>query len=250
MEITVREFRKSPFCRQDKSILRLINEKTTRKELPAIRNLYSTLTEIASNQARENISIYLFDIAKISWLSERTVSKGLDHLKKLWIVFMKPQERWTDGKYKSKEIRLTDGQTTVGKLEESSEKDEIKINSQPSDNKENNIIYNNKYNIKNNIEYYDFVYDFIDQENTQVKYQLSKNENYIETQFLEIDKLEKDWFGIDAIKLVLKFIKQDEFRSKQILSISKLRKKNKEWIPYMVLMIDRIKSYKPQTKQF
>jgi hypothetical protein len=48
----------------------------------------------------------------------------------------------------------------------------------------------------------------------------------------------------------LKFIKQDEFRSKQILSISKLRKKNKEWIPYMVLMIDRIKSYKPQTKQF
>jgi methyltransferase-like protein len=93
MEITLREFRKSPFCRQDKSILRLINEKTTRKELPAIRNLYSTLTEIASNQARENISIYLFDIAKISGLSERTVSKGLDHLKKLGIVFMKPQER-------------------------------------------------------------------------------------------------------------------------------------------------------------
>jgi hypothetical protein len=55
-----------------------------------------------------------------------------------------------------------------------------------------NNITNKKLIIKNNIEYYDFVYDFIDQENTQIKYQLSKNKHYIETQFLEIDKLEKD----------------------------------------------------------
>lgn len=150
MEIAVREFRKSPFCRQDKTILRLINENTTRKELPAIRNLYSTLTEIASNQARENISIYLFDIAKISWLSERTVSKWLDQLDKLWIVFIKPQERWVDGKYKAKEIWLTDGTSTEGKFKESSEKDEGKIDNQLTDIIESNIEDSIEINIENN----------------------------------------------------------------------------------------------------
>lgn len=121
-KIILREFRKMPFCWQDKTVLRKINNETNRKEIWAIRNTYFTLTEIASNQENEKISTFLFDIAKISWLSEKTISKCLEHLEKLWIVFVQPQERWTDGRYKNKEIWLIWNNTTVGKLEKSSKK--------------------------------------------------------------------------------------------------------------------------------
>jgi len=49
-EILLREFRKMPFCWQDKPILKLINNEVSRRELPQVRNIYLTLTEIASNQ--------------------------------------------------------------------------------------------------------------------------------------------------------------------------------------------------------
>jgi hypothetical protein len=66
MDIILREFRKMPFCWQDKPILRQINSNVSRKELSQIRNLYLTLTEIASNQNTEEVGLYLFDIANIS----------------------------------------------------------------------------------------------------------------------------------------------------------------------------------------
>ncbi len=111
-----------PFCWQDKSVLRKINLEATRKEISAIRNCYVALTEIASNQENEKISIFLFDIAKISGLSEKTVSKCLDFLVGLWVVYMKPQERWPDGRYQNKEIWLVSWKDTVGKLKKSSKK--------------------------------------------------------------------------------------------------------------------------------
>ena len=145
MDVIVREFRKSPFCRQNKDQLRFINMSASRKELPAIRNLYFTLTEIASNQNNDQINIYLFDIAKISWLSEKTISKSLDILKKWNIVYFEPQERWTDGKYKSKEIILIDWDITVRKLKENWKKVERKKETQVS-----YIIENNKEDNKEN----------------------------------------------------------------------------------------------------
>lgn len=121
-EILLREFRKMPFCWQDKPILKLINDKVSRRELPQVRNIYLTLTEIASNQNTQWVIIYLFDIAKISWLSEPTIQKWLEILKRLWIVYYEPQQRWQDGKFKQKEISLLNWWKTVQKFKKSSKK--------------------------------------------------------------------------------------------------------------------------------
>jgi hypothetical protein len=79
---------------------------------------------------------------------------------------------------------------------------------------------------------------------------MKKNENYLLQQYSEIDKLNKDWFDNDIIQVVLNYIKQDKFRSENILSISKLRKKDKDGVPYIVRMIEKIKNYKPVVVDF
>ena len=47
-------------------------------------------------------------------------------------------------------------------------------------------------------------------------------------------------YGKETVYTVLRFIKQDEFRCKQIQSIGKLCKKNKDWIPYIVVIMDKM----------
>jgi hypothetical protein len=59
------------------------------------------------------------------------------------------------------------------------------------------------------------------------------------------DKLCKE-YGEETVKTVLRYIKQDEFRCKQIQSISKLRKKNKDWVPYIIVIMEKITQYKPK----
>jgi len=115
----------------------------------------------------------------------------------------------------------------------------------------NYTIINNNIIIKNNKEYYSFVFDFINFDNAQIKYQINKQweDVYFNKQYQEIDKLEKDWYDIKTIKTVLQFIKQDDFRKKNILSISKLRQKDKEWIPYIVKMISNIQNWRPKQKE-
>lgn len=61
-----------------------------------------------------------------------------------------------------------------------------------------------------------------------IKYQVDKGKDkYFLTTMKDFEKLCKE-YGTDTLYTVLNFIKQDEFRSKQIQSISKLRKKNKD----------------------
>lgn len=58
----------------------------------------------------------------------------------------------------------------------------------------------------------------------------------------EIRKLQEiDWYTEEQIQFVLDFTKKDNFRKDQILSIKKFRQKNKDDIPYFVVMIDEIK---------
>ena len=112
------------------------------------------------------------------------------------------------------------------------------------DSIDNNIII-----YKEEKTFYKFVDEFINLDNAQIKYQISKNKDYIESQYKVIDLLLKDWYKLDAIQLVLMFIKQDAFWSKQILSVKKLREKDKNWVPYIVRMIDLIRNYKaPESK--
>lgn len=98
---------------------------------------------------------------------------------------------------------------------------------------------------KNNI-YIPLVENFINKENWTIKYLLEKDDNFLNSQYAELDELQKDGYDIKTIATVLAFVKQDEFWSKQILSIKKLRDKNKSWIPYIVVMMDKIKERKPK----
>lgn len=99
--------------------------------------------------------------------------------------------------------------------------------------------------IKKDLEEYKFVDDFINKENPTIQY-LTKNENRILNQYKSIDLLNKDWYSNEAIQLALQYIKQDDFRSKNILTIEKLRRKNKDGVPYIVVILELIKNRKPK----
>ena len=78
------------------------------------------------------------------------------------------------------------------------------------------------------------------------KYQIDKQwSKYFMTTIKDFEKLCQE-YGQETVYTVLRFIKQDEFRCKQIQSIGKLRKKNKDWIPYMVVIMDKIQQSKPK----
>ena len=82
---------------------------------------------------------------------------------------------------------------------------------------------------------------------TSINYQINKQgrEKFIEAQVKEAEKvIKKIWF--QTFQTILTYLPNDEFRSKNILSIAKLNKKNKEWIPYYAVIMDRIKQYKPK----
>ena len=71
-----------------------------------------------------------------------------------------------------------------------------------------------------------------------VKYQWMKSwDGYIWSQMKDFMKLCKE-YGEENVRKVLIWIKNDSFWVNQIQSVSKLRKKDKEWVPYMVKMID------------
>ncbi len=93
-----------------------------------------------------------------------------------------------------------------------------------------------------------FLNEFINSENPNIAYLIKKNwiEDYLYKQQIEIEKLIKDWYNIETIQTVLLYIKQNEFRVKTILSIWKLRKKDPNWVPYIVRMISEIKNRKPK----
>ena len=78
------------------------------------------------------------------------------------------------------------------------------------------------------------------------RYQIDKQQwKYVDTMIKDYNYLCKE-YGEDTVKTVLAYIKQDIFRKNQIQSISKLRKKNKDWIPYIVVMMEKIQQFKPK----
>lgn len=119
-------------------------------------------------------------------------------------------------------------ETPLLSIEEEKEKNSAK--------KEKEVVYNE----------YDFVDEFIDKNNWTIQYLLNKDKDYIKKQSKYVDKLIKQWYDIETIKTVLNFIKQDDFWRKNILSVEKLLRKNKDWVPYIVVMIEKIKQYRPK----
>jgi len=78
------------------------------------------------------------------------------------------------------------------------------------------------------------------------KYQIDKQgSKYFMTTIKDFSKLCQE-YGRENVETVLRFIKQDEFRCKQIQSIGKLRKKNKDGVPYIVIIMEKIQQFKPK----
>ena len=100
--------------------------------------------------------------------------------------------------------------------------------------------------ISNNKWLYDIVYRYIDN-NIQywsIAYQINKQwkEKYIYSQMKESEKVIKQ-IWLDKFKDMLDYISKDDFRSKQILSIAKLNRKNNEWTPYYIVIMDKMKPH-------
>ena len=103
--------------------------------------------------------------------------------------------------------------------------------------------------ISNNNILYDIVYSYIHSNihTGNIQYLVNKQweTKYIYSQMLEAEKIIKQ-IWLETFTTILSFIKQDDFRSKQILSIAKLNRKNSDGVPYYVVIMDKIKQYKPK----
>ena len=67
------------------------------------------------------------------------------------------------------------------------------------------------------------------------------SEKYIQDQYAEYRKLERKWYDWKTIDYVLEWIENDSFWKKNIMSIKKLNKKNKDWFLYIDMIIDKAK---------
>jgi len=173
------------------------------------------------------------------WVNETTISTHINILAKLWYIEI---QQWSNQKRKCL-------------LKNQNEPFE-KSKAEPFEkSKDNNIIYNNinknilsKDNIiykpKNNFDY-SFVNEFLNKEHPIIKYQIEKDwlEVYLWKQYEVVDKLIKDWFTLEQIQLSCLFIKQDDFWKNNILTIKKLRQKNKDWVPYIVVILWKAKDF-------
>ena len=103
--------------------------------------------------------------------------------------------------------------------------------------------------IYNNILLLDIITWYIDNNITypSINYQIKKQwkDKFLNTQVEEAEKLiKKIWF--QTFQTILQYLPHDEFWSKNILSIAKLNKKNKDGVPYYAIIMDRIKQWTPK----
>lgn len=200
-------------------------------------------------------------LAEMLGVGERSIVAAMAHLQEAWLIrnHYKIKAWW----WKIRFVELQ--KTTVPKSENcfSDEQIPLDINNKIIDNKNNIDIYRAQPKIS-----------YIELDNTHMipttqpldslpselvvflrdsyqnypstRYQIDKQQDkYVDTMMKDYNYLCKEYWE-DTVKTVLAYIKQDDFRKNQIQSISKLRKKNKDWIPYIVVMMEKIQQFKPK----
>jgi len=201
-------------------------------------------------------------LAEMLGIGERSIIAAMSHLQEAWLIRNKYKiKAWW---WKIRFIELQKTTTPKSKICFSDEQIPLDIN---------NKIINNKLSISNDIdnistpqekilipikqkthiavveetplpgplpeEVQEFLNDSYEKY-PSTKYQIDKQGNkYFFTTIKDLEKLDQE-YGRENVRAVLRFIKQDEFRCKQIQSIGKLRKKNKDWIPYIVVIMDKM----------
>lgn len=84
-------------------------------------------------------------------------------------------------------------------------------------------------------------------ESTAVKNRVDKK--YLENQQLEFEKILNKWYTEDQLDQVLDFVINDDFWRGNCQSISKLRKKNREWSRYIDVFLDKSQTSNPSKNQ-
>ena len=201
-------------------------------------------------------------IAKLLNIGERSVSWAISHLEAEWLIKTKYRIKAWGGKIRF--IEKPNIATSTSKICYLYKQDSLDIYNKIIDNKisiSNDIDNISSPQEKNLISIKQKTH-ITPQEQTQplgplpeeiqeflkdsyekypsTKYQIDKQWNkYFFTTIKDLEKLDQE-YGRENVRAVLRFIKQDEFRCKQIQSIWKLRKKNKDWIPYIVVIMDKM----------
>lgn len=101
---------------------------------------------------------------------------------------------------------------------------------------------------------YPFVEEFVKEQmhKHQVQYAIKNKwfDEYMDEQYAMVDTIVRlDWYTIEQIALVLEYVLWDEFWRDNILTVWKLRKKDKSKIPYMAVMLDKAKKAMDETQQ-
>lgn len=104
-ELPTRQFRKQPFCWQEKKILRLLKSKYNKRTLPYRRSIYLALTEIESDFGKAFIKNYTKTISTYAGINRQLVSKILKEFEKLGIlhIIILRDER---GKFSGRKVDL------------------------------------------------------------------------------------------------------------------------------------------------
>lgn len=207
----------------------------------------------------------------IFWCSEKTVSNSIIKLEKIWLIKNKYRQKANWWKIRfiqiEENVNLGIDQSTKKwiwnpqKCDDNNNK--IKNNKIDSSKEESNIYSpkaENEVLVLNRSTYLNNIWAFAEIEHPQAPVEelnfyrkddpyvqsMMKNKNFDKNNQDAIIKLSKLWYNWDTLKTVCAFIVQDDFWSKQIRSLSKLLKKNPDWVMYIDVMIDKIKQRKPK----
>lgn len=225
--------------------------------------IYATIfsfTNGTKNHCYQGSAEYLWKRANVS---RKQVTMSLKKLENKWLVFRKEKKiNW---------VKFVDYYTNFSGWEETSQdrcknfssynRDIYSNNKEDINNKEDNISIAPKVQNKGSLlnkdpselstlgpvpsEAQEFLRDSYEKY-PSIKYQIDKQwEKYLLDTIKDREKLCKEYWE-ETVKTVLNYIKQDDFWCKQIQSIGKLRKKNKDWVPYIVVIMDKITQYKPK----
>ena len=104
MEQKTRQFRKQPFCWQEKNVLRLLKRKYSKRKILSRRSVYLALTEIESDFGKSFIKNYTKTIATYAGIDRHLASQILKEFEKLGIVKMTILRK--SGKFCGKVVEL------------------------------------------------------------------------------------------------------------------------------------------------
>lgn len=199
----------------------------------------------------------LFDMICQYWLYWKEI--GWDWPSKWMFTLIKPQLDANNKRYENWCLGWApQGNKNAAKNWEDTTKQPKNNQKQPNDNVNVNVNENKKSqksddsdrNKKSGVENkphllqdYSFLNDFYNMENWNVAYQFKKNKGYLEKEKYEVDKLIRlDGYTKEQIEQMLRYIKNDVFRSDKILSVEKLRRKSPQtWVPYHIMMQEKMK---------